>query len=91
MDKAEENLNSRLPAKAFGSPISIEFRNVSFSYGERTIFKDFDLKIEKGKKIALVGVNGAGKSTLVKLMLNLVEPSEGQILINDINSSYNFV
>ncbi|MBN2880376.1 MAG: ABC transporter ATP-binding protein [Clostridia bacterium] len=86
MDKAEENLNSRLPAMSFNSPVSIEFRNVCFSYGEKEIFKNFDLKIQKGKKIALVGVNGAGKSTLVKLMLNLVEPSEGQILINDINS-----
>ncbi len=85
-EKADENLNSTLPDKNLEIPISVEFINVSFSYGEKAIFQKFNLKIDKGRKIALVGINGAGKSTLVKLMLNLVEPDEGQILLNGVDS-----
>ncbi len=87
MDKAEENLNSNLPNIDIKTPISIELKDVSFSYNDHVIFKNFNLKIEEGKKIALVGVNGAGKSTLVKLILNLIEPDSGQILINGIDSN----
>jgi len=86
MDKADENLNAHLPLKDLKTPMSIEFQNVTFSYGENTIFKDFNLKIDSGKKIALVGINGAGKTTLVKLMLGLVEPDSGAILLNGIDS-----
>lgn len=86
MDKAEDNMNSKLPDTILRSPMSIEFKDVSFSYGDHVIFKDFNLKIDPGKKIALVGANGAGKSTLVKLLLNLFEPDKGQIIINGIDS-----
>ncbi len=63
---------------------SIEFKNVSFRYegnGEDTI-NNLSFKIEKGEKIAFVGVNGAGKTTLVKLICGLYEPSSGDILID---------
>lgn len=86
LDKVEENLNSKLPDRKIESPITIELKDVCFSYDDKVIFDNFNLKIESGKKIALVGVNGAGKSTLVKLLLNLLEPDSGQILINGINS-----
>src|SRR5678816_3717819 len=46
---------------------SIELRNVSFSYDGVDVLKNIDLKIEKGKTIALVGSSGAGKSTLADL------------------------
>ena len=50
---------------------SIEFKNVSFKYGENEdyVIKDFNLKINPGEKIALVGVNGAGKTTIVSLLM----------------------
>jgi len=86
LDKVEENVNSKLPDRTIETPITIELRNISFSYGDKVIFDNFNLKIEEGKKIALVGVNGAGKSTLVKLILNLLEPDSGEILINGIDS-----
>lgn len=70
-------------------PISVEFRDVSFSYqleGEqKQIFSHFNLKVEAGEKLALVGVNGAGKTTLVKLMCGLYEPDEGAVLLNGID------
>lgn len=87
MDKAEDNINSTLPDKTIETPISIELKDINFSYNEHKIFENFNLKIEKGKKIALVGVNGAGKSTLVKLILNLIEPDSGRVFLNGIDSN----
>ncbi|MCM1188055.1 MAG: ABC transporter ATP-binding protein/permease [bacterium] len=67
-------------------PMSIEFRNVSFSYdGEKKIFDRFNLKIDAGEKLALVGVNGVGKTTLVKLLIGMYDPDEGEILLGGIN------
>lgn len=65
----------------------VEFRNVGVSYrsvkGEpRVIFRDLNLRIQKGEKIALIGSNGAGKSTLMKMMVGLLKPSDGSIELN---------
>ncbi len=56
--------------------------------GERNanIFRNFNLTINSGEKIALVGVNGAGKTTFVKLLTGMLEPDSGQILINGIDT-----
>ncbi len=61
----------------------IEFQNVSSSYdGENTVLKSFNLKIEKGKKFALVGSSGGGKTTVCHLIPRFYPVSEGQILID---------
>ncbi len=76
------------PAKlALESAPSIEFKNVSFSYANKDakILDNFNLKIEAGEKVALVGNNGAGKTTLIKLLCRFYDPTEGQILINGID------
>lgn len=64
---------------------AIELKNVHFSYGEKKILNGIDLKIEKGKVIALVGSSGAGKSTLVDLIPRFHDVSSGEILIDGIN------
>ena len=66
--------------------LEIEFKNVSFKYPktDNYIFKNLNLKIPKGQRLAIVGLNGAGKSTLVKLMTGLYDVDEGEILINGI-------
>lgn len=64
---------------------SIEFRNVSFSYDDITILKNINLKIEKGKTIALVGSSGAGKSTLADLIPRFHDVSGGELLIDGVN------
>lgn len=57
----------------------IEATNVSFSYGDKTIIKDFSASIQRGDKIGLLGPNGAGKSTLLKLILKELEPTTGEV------------
>jgi len=71
---------------------SLEFRNVSFTYPglEKYVIKNLNLKLEGGKSYALVGLNGAGKTTLIKLMTRLYDPTEGEILLDDVNiKNYN--
>ncbi len=61
----------------------IEFKNVSFAYkGGEKVLENFNLKVERGKNIALVGETGAGKSTIVNLICRFYEPTSGQILID---------
>jgi len=60
----------------------IEFKDVTFNYGNRKIFRDFNLKVPKEKKIALVGHSGSGKTTLVKLLYRLYDINGGAILID---------
>jgi subfamily B ATP-binding cassette protein MsbA len=63
----------------------IEFKNVSFSYQDKIILDDINLKIEKGKTVALVGSSGAGKSTLVDLVPRFHDAVNGEVLIDGIN------
>lgn len=63
----------------------IEFKNVSFSYNDVTILKNINLKIEKGKTVALVGSSGAGKSTLADLVPRFHDVSSGELLIDGVN------
>jgi ATP-binding cassette subfamily B protein len=62
---------------------TLSFRNVSFSYGERSgVLSDFTFDIEAGETIGIIGPSGAGKSTLAQLLLRLREPDAGEYLVN---------
>jgi ATP-binding cassette, subfamily B, bacterial MsbA len=63
----------------------IEFSNVSFSFEERLVLDALNLKIEKGKSIAIVGSSGAGKSTLADLVPRFHDVTGGELLIDGIN------
>ncbi len=63
----------------------IEFRHVSFRYGEQWVLRDINLVIPKGKTIALVGQSGSGKSTLVDLIPRYYDVQQGEVLIDGIN------
>jgi ATP-binding cassette subfamily B protein len=62
----------------------IDFDNVSYHYPHETknVIKDFDLHVEKGERIALVGASGSGKSTVVNLVIGLLSPTSGRIRVD---------
>ncbi len=64
---------------------AIEFRNVSFRYGSRTVLSNVNLKIEPGEMIGLVGPSGAGKTTMINLICRFFDVAEGAILVDDID------
>jgi len=78
-----ENKPNAIAMQGFNS--HIEFKNVGFKYHDTVILKNINLKIEKGKMVALVGSSGAGKSTLADLVPRFYDVSEGEILIDGIN------
>lgn len=63
----------------------IEFKNVTFAYGEYDVIKDFNLTINKGETVALVGQSGSGKSTLANLITRFWDVKSGEILIDGID------
>ena len=65
---------------------NIEFKNVKFGYNpNKIIIKDFNAKVKKGEKIAIVGPTGAGKTTIVKLLMRFYELNSGEILLDGKN------
>lgn len=84
--KAENTIKEPANPKNIASfEHQIEFRHVSFRYGEQWVLKDINLVIEKGKTVALVGQSGSGKSTLVDLIPRYYDVQEGEVLIDGIN------
>jgi ATP-binding cassette, subfamily B, multidrug efflux pump len=63
----------------------VEFRHVSFSYGEHEVLHDIDIEVEAGTSLAIVGPTGSGKSTMVNLVPRLFDVNQGQVLIDGID------
>lgn len=77
--------NDKISGMKISFPLSVqpgkwvlEMHNMGKTYGERTLFKDINLTVGRGEKIALLGANGVGKSTLIKRVMNKVE-GEGEV------------
>ena len=61
---------------------AVEIKNISFSYdGKNFVLKDFNLQVERGEQVAIIGESGAGKTTLLYLMTGLFEPSAGEVFV----------
>jgi ATP-binding cassette, subfamily B, bacterial HlyB/CyaB len=75
---------SLTPSRENAGSGKIEVKRLAFRYGENLpyLYRDFNLTLEPGKCVALMGASGTGKSTLAKLMLGFYQPSDGQILID---------
>lgn len=79
-DKTNRGKGEKLPT----GECEIEFRNVSYKYSgaEKPTIDNISFKLNKGERLAIVGLNGAGKTTLIKLMCGLYDSTEGEILLN---------
>lgn len=92
MERVEKILNAKVTIQDSPHPVpikefkhQIEFRDVSFRYGEQWVLRHINLVIPKGKTVALVGQSGSGKSTLVDLIPRYYDVQEGEVLIDGIN------
>ena len=63
----------------------IQIKSLNLSYGQKEIFKDFNLSIKKGSKIGVMGASGSGKSSLVNVLLGIITPNSGSILVDNYN------
>ncbi len=70
-----------IPAQILTTDKAIEIKNLTFGYGGEKIFDNFNLTIERGEKIAIVGESGAGKTTLLYLLMNLFSYDSGTIAL----------
>jgi ATP-binding cassette, subfamily B, multidrug efflux pump len=92
MTRLGEILNARSEVAEPSDPVQpgvisgeIEYRDLTFSYGEAEMLKGINLRIPKGARIGIVGVVGSGKSTLVRLIPRLFNVGEGQLFIDGID------
>jgi ATP-binding cassette, subfamily B, bacterial MsbA len=81
--KAENKITTiENPLKLETFEESIEYKDVSFRYGDEYVLKNINLRIEKGKNIALVGQSGSGKSTMVDMLPRFWDVEKGSVLID---------
>ena len=81
----ESNLNKKLARNEVKG--KIEFKHVKFGYDEdKTIIKDFNVSVNPGDKVAIVGETGAGKTTMVNLLMKFYDIKDGDILIDGIST-----
>jgi ATP-binding cassette subfamily F protein 3 len=77
----EKTIHFTFPQPKPSGRIVAEFQKVAKSYGEHEVFADVDFIIERGERVALVGVNGAGKSTLIKILAGTEPLTAGEYLL----------
>jgi ATP-binding cassette subfamily F protein 3 len=78
LPEEEKTIHFSFPQPKPSGRLVAEFSDVAKSYGEKKVFSDVRFTIERGDRIALVGVNGAGKSTLIKLLAGTEPLTEGK-------------
>ena len=77
-DHKEDSLPDHIEGK-------VEFRHVSFAYGDREVLHDINIVVNVGSSLAIVGPTGAGKSTLVNLLPRMFDVNKGKVLIDDVD------
>ncbi len=75
----EQAIHFSFPQPKSSGRVVVEVKDVAKRYGEKSVFSGARFNIERGDRIALVGVNGAGKSTMIRLLSGVEEPSEGTL------------
>jgi ATP-binding cassette subfamily B protein RaxB len=78
-----EPVRPSLPGERPEGPLSIEAKGVAYAYGpEGFAFRGVDFSVGPGESVAIVGPSGCGKTTLIKVLVGLLEPTEGAVLVN---------
>ncbi len=77
----EKSIHFKFPQPKPSGRIVAEFKNVAKSYGDHQVFSEVNFIIERGDRVALVGVNGAGKSTLIKILAGAEPVSSGEFTL----------
>ncbi len=86
LDSEEEELFAKNPVHLDNVEGNVEFKHVKFGYDkDKIIINDFNAKVKKGQKIAIVGPTGAGKTTMVKLLMRFYNVNSGEILVDGHN------
>lgn len=84
LEKKPEIVNAEKPLFPKNIKGKVEFRNVNLRFGNESVLEDISIHAEPGETIAIMGATGSGKTSLVNLIGRYYEPSEGEILIDDI-------
>ena len=83
-DTLRTRLGGPSDSDVVGAPGSIQLRNVTAGYGGAPVFSRFDLHIDPGEFVYLVGPSGSGKSTLLKVLYGTVRPEAGWVLVDGV-------
>ena len=86
LDKSKKKIDKDLFSEKIFLKKSIKLKNICFSYDKKNkfILKNINLEIKKGSKVGIKGATGSGKSTLGNIIIGLLDPTEGQLFIDDI-------
>ena len=61
---------------------AIEYQNIHMAYGDKVIIEDFNLSVEQGEFVTVIGSSGCGKTTILKMVNGLIRPTGGDVLVN---------
>ena len=64
---------------------AISCRGVCCGYGERSVLRDLDLKVDKGRQLAIMGPSGSGKTTLLHILAGIIKPSSGSVVVSGLD------
>uniref|UniRef100_A0ACD5WWJ0 Uncharacterized protein n=1 Tax=Avena sativa TaxID=4498 RepID=A0ACD5WWJ0_AVESA len=85
-----KQLKIRFPERGRSGRTVLAINNLKFGFGDKTLFNNANLIVERGEKIAIIGPNGCGKSTLLKLALGMEKPQEGEVILGEHNVLPNY-
>lgn len=92
LDRLYEIINIKNEDVDYGEKLSkinsVEFKNVSFSYGDRKVLQNLSFTLDCNKVNALVGTSGSGKSTVANMLMGYLKPDSGEILLNGKKMSF---
>lgn len=85
-----KQLKIRFPERGRSGKYVAQIKNLQFAYEDKVLFKNANLTIQRGEKIAIIGPNGCGKSTLLKLIMGLEKPRGGEVILGEHNVLPNY-